>query len=283
MTAVPLSRHPADTPSVSLVIPVLNDTEALGNLLDAVTGWPRRPAQIVIVSAGAERNADNDVNTRTGESPGIEDSAPFGSNPEPGRPADLIQLATQHGAELLEAPRNRGAQLDIGARHATGEILWFLHADAQPDPAAMDAIESAIRRGAESGCFQFRFGGPGRAVKLVLERLIALRIRLGGIAYGDQGLFVLREVYASAGGFSHDPLFEEVRLVRALRRRGTFRALALPLRVSPRRWERDGWIRRTVHNRWLALGHALGFRPQSLARRYHRLNDRNEKTAGKPR
>ena len=54
----------------------------------------------------------------------------------------------------------------------------------------------------------------------------------------------------------------------ALRRQGRLRALDTPIGVSPRRWERDGWIRRTVENRLLALGFALGVNPARLARRY---------------
>ena len=70
------------------------------------------------------------------------------------------------------------------------------------------------------------------------------------------------------GGFAASPLFEEVRLVRRLRARGTFRVLDRALAVATRRWERDGWLKRTLHNRWLALRFALGGRPETLAARY---------------
>jgi len=41
--------------------------------------------------------------------------------------------------------------------------------------------------------------------------------------------------------------------------------------VATRRWERDGWLRRSLHNRWLALRFALGGRPEVLAARYPAL------------
>ncbi len=65
------------------------------------------------------------------------------------------------------------------------------------------------------------------------------------------------------------PLFEEVSLVRELRSAGRFDAVDATLGVSPRRWERDGWLRRTLNNRILALGYALGVPAEQLARRYH--------------
>src|SRR4029453_11616227 len=93
----------------------------------------------------------------------------------------------------------------------------------------------------------------------------------GGMVYGDQGIFVRRDVYHALGGFTEWPLFEEERLIRRLRARGTFRVLPRVVRVATRRWERDGWLARTLHNRWLALRFALGGRPEALAASYRAL------------
>jgi hypothetical protein len=133
---------------------------------------------------------------------------------------------------------------------------------------ALALIAAAVRDGAESGCFRFAFQGPPAWYKSALARLVALRIRCGGMVYGDQGIFARRDVYAKAGGFAAWPLFEEVRLVRRLRARGTFRVLDCAIGVATRRWERDGWLKRTLENRWLALRFALGGRPETLAARY---------------
>src|SRR5690606_8091020 len=132
------------------------------------------------------------------------------------------------------------------------------------------AIRRALAAGAESGCFAFSFQGRRTWYKSVLERAVAARLRLGGVAYGDQALFATRAAYEACGGFSDQPLFEEVRLVKRLRRRGTFRVLPERVGVSTRRWERDGWIARTAHNRWLALRYALGASPERLAGAYGR-------------
>ena len=104
--------------------------------------------------------------------------------------------------------------------------------------------------------------------KTAIGRLTNLRVKLGGIPYGDQGIFVRRDIYLKCGGFPHQPLFEEVRLVRRLRSRGRFRAIATPLGVSPRRWERDGWLRRCLDNRRLALAYACGTAAHRLANQY---------------
>ncbi len=184
------------------------------------------------------------------------------------RDDEAAQLCAQHGCRYLETSPNRGAQLHAGAEATRAPVIWFLHADAVTVPDSLEAIATAIAEGAESGCFRFAFQGPATWYKRLLERLVALRVGCGGIAYGDQGLFASREAYFACGGFAPQPLFEEVRLVKRLRARGTFRMLDDPLRVATRRWDRDGWCYRTLHNRWLALRFSLGASPETLAASY---------------
>lgn len=233
---------PAKCVDVSVIVPVWRDTPAAARLLAATRRWSPAPREIVVVAGEAD-------------------------------PA-LAEVCAEHGGRYLESPTNRGAQLDLGAHVATARALWFLHADAAVPPNALEIIDRALAAGAESGCFRFSFQGGRTWYKRLLEGSVALRVRLGGVAYGDQALFVTREAYEACAGFDHQPLFEEVRLVKRLRRRGTFRVLREPVRVSTRRWERDGWLRRTLHNRWLALRHGMGTPAERLAAAYMRADAR---------
>ena len=223
--------------SIAVVIPVLGDAAALDTLLARLAML--RPEQVIVVSGSAD--------------------------------AAVAAVCRRHACEHVQTLPNRGAQLDAGARRARAPVLWFLHADAGVPDDALALIAAAVRNGVESGCFKFVFQGPPAWYKSALARLIALRIRCGGMVYGDQGIFARRDVYAEVGGFAVLPLFEEVRLVRRLRARGTFRVLDRALGVATRRWERDGWLKRTLENRWLALRFALGGRPETLAARYRPL------------
>ncbi len=221
---------------IALVVPVHEDAAALERLLEQVAGWSAAPAEIIVAASRAD--------------------------------AALERLCRAHGARLLERPRNRGAQLDAGARAARAAALWFVHAHAEPPADGLETIAARLAAGIESGCFEFRFQGDRRWHKMLLERLVALRVRCGGIPYGDQALFATREAYAACGGFAHEPLFEESGLVRRLRNRGTFEIVESPVHVSTRRFERDGWLRRALANRWLAARHLLGTPAQALAREY---------------
>jgi rSAM/selenodomain-associated transferase 2 len=222
---------------IAVIIPVLGDATELDALLARLAA--QRPGETIVVSGRAD--------------------------------AAVAAVCDRHGCERVDAPANRGAQLAAGTRRASAAVLWFVHADAQLPDDALAVIAAAVRGGAESGCFRFAFQGRTTWYKRLLERLVALRIRCGGMVYGDQGIFVRRDVYFTLGGFAEWPLFEEVRLVRRLRARGTFSVLPRALAVATRRWERDGWLKRTLHNRWLALRFALGARPEALAASYRAL------------
>ncbi|ARO86836.1 glycosyl transferase family 2 [Nitrosospira lacus] len=221
--------------SFSAIIPCYHDEAKLADLLNQLQSLPHRPLEAVVVD-GADDKACREV-------------------------------CEQYGARWLAGEPCRGRQLLAGAALAQGDVLWFLHADNRLPPDPVTAMDLAIKRGAVGGYFRFRFDTPRAWPALLLEPAIALRCRFG-VPYGDQGLFMTRQAYAGAGGHSPWPLFEEVSLVRGLRRLGRFLPLREPLFVDPRRWHRDGWWRRTWVNRNLALAFARGVAPDQLAVRY---------------
>ena len=228
-----------DTPRLTAIVPVLCDDAALDRLLAALRRLDAPPERLIV--------ADGAMSEET------------------------AALCRRHSAHWLPCAGGRGPQLGAGVAGSrepdVAEVLWFLHADSRPDPRAARAIRLAVARGALGGYFRFRFDGARSGMKSFLERSIALRCRIG-MVYGDQGIFVTRAAYEAGPGFAAQPLFEEVPLVRFLKRTGGFVALDVPITVDPRRWERDGYLRRTLHNRVLALGHLLGVPPPRLAQWY---------------
>ena len=220
---------------VSIVIPTLADDASLASLLAAIRRWLRQPREIIVADGACS--------------------------------AAVRAACEHHGAIWLPSTPGRGLQLTNGAARAGGAVLWFVHADSRPHQDSLAAIVAAVDSECAGGCFRFRFDGRRQWIKPVLERCIAWRARFG-IPYGDQGLFATRAAFDASSGFAPTPLFEEVPLVKSLRRYGRFEVLALPILVSDRRWQRDGWLKRTLCNRLLAAGFALGVAPGRLARWY---------------
>ena len=220
----------------SVIIPCFHDEEKLACLLAQLQKLPYRPWEIIVVDAANSESC--------------------------------AEICTQFQAQRIVSEPCRGQQLLTGAAQARGDVLWFLHADAQLSTDPLTAMTKAIAQGAIGGYFRFRFAAPRAWPAFILEPMIALRCRIG-VPYGDQGIFMARSVYHQIGGHAPWPLFEEVPLVRAMRRVGKFLPLTAPIFIDPRRWQRDGWWRRTWHNRKLALNFMCGVTPQELASRYH--------------
>jgi hypothetical protein len=144
----------------------------------------------------------------------------------------------------------------------------FLHADCRLAPAGLDQIVAALADvRCVGGCFRQRIDAEGWFFRW-LERGNALRVRWCGLAYGDQAIFVRRDVFERLGGFSPIDLMEDLYFSKRLRRAGRVALLDGPLHVSARRWQQQGVVRQTACNWCLtALAH-LGVSPNRLARFY---------------
>jgi len=220
---------------VAVIIPTLDDDASLQRLVARLEHLDPAPDDVVVVDGAASESCQ--------------------------------ALCRGAGALWLPARPSRGGQLALGAARAAADVLWFLHAECEPHAAAIAAIRDSIEAGAVGGYFRFRFGGASSLTKRFLERCVAMRCRWG-VVYGDQGIYVTRSAYEATPGFTVQPIFEEVALIRALKRTSRFAPLDLPITVSPRRWERDGFFRRTLANRVLALAFLCGASPARLARWY---------------
>ena len=232
------------TPLVSIVIPVLHDTAELASLL-ATLAPGRHPT--------ADQSMAYEVVVVNGDS----------------SDASLRPLHRRFPTvEWAESTPGRARQMNHGARLATGQWLLFLHADACPEPGWVEAIQKADESGSIGGAFSFRLESTAPTAR-VLERGVDLRTRLFGLPYGDQGVFVRRHVFDDEGGYAELPIMEDLELVRRLRRRGPLTWSPVAIRVSARRWERDGWVRRSLLNVGLVGLFFVGMSPAWLARRYY--------------
>ena len=240
---------------VSVVIPVLRDTAPLEALLETLSTVGKD-------EAGSRSGSDFEVVVANGD------------------PADetLTPLRQRFPrVRWTDGPAGRAVQMNAGAARTRGRWLLFLHADTRPDPSWLEEFRRLDRQhpSAVGGAFTLRFRHPA-AVARILERGVALRVRWCGLPYGDQGIFVRHDVFNAIGGYSDLPIMEDIDLVLRVRRAGPLVWSPVTIEVSPRRWERDGWIRRSVLNLLLVGLFFVGVAPTWLAERYYR------KPAGSP-
>jgi glycosyltransferase involved in cell wall biosynthesis len=169
---------------------------------------------------------------------------------------------------VLRTEPGRGRQLRAGAAAALGDWLLVLHADARVTPEALaEAVEALGNRTVQCACWPLAIEGEGVWFR-VIELGAALRWRLFGLAYGDQGLLVRRSFYEAAGGYPELGFMEDVVLIRRLGRLARVVRFRTPLLTDARRWMREGPVRASLRNVALLSLYLAGAPPDRLARWY---------------
>jgi len=183
---------------------------------------------------------------------------------------DTPSVARPH-ATVVSSPPGRATQMNAGARRATGEVLLFLHADCRLPQGARDALVGAVEReGCVGGAFEHRNEHDHWLVRLT-SRVDNLRARWLHIFYGDQAVFVRKDVFRSIGGFREIPVMEDIEFSRRLRRAGHLSVLKGPVISSGRRWGMLGVWRTSLTHWLLTVLYLVGVSPVRIARLKRRL------------
>ena len=222
-------------PSLSIVMPVLNEAAGIGASLQALAPQRARGAEVIVVDGGSQD-------------------------------ATAAQAKPLADAVLL-APRGRARQMNAGAAQAVGEVLLFLHADTLLPPDADARVHEALGTGHDWGRFDVRIAGRHPMLRVVAAMMNA-RSRWTGIATGDQALFVRKSVFERVGGFPDQALMEDVELSRRLRMLSPPACLRQRVVTSGRRWEAQGVWRTIVLMWWLRWRYWRGAPPELLAQAY---------------
>lgn len=221
---------------LSVIIPVLNDAQALPVLLERLRPLLRQGCEVLIVDGGSEDGS--------------------------------AALAERAGFSVVRAARGRARQMNAGAARADGDMLLFLHADTHLPDGAVALVTQVLASGAHCwGRFDVRITGRHFMLRVV-GPMMNLRSRWSGIATGDQAMFVTRAVFDAVGGFPDQPLMEDIELSKRLRHITRPACIDRCVTTSGRRWETRG-VWRTILLMWrLRWAYWRGVSPHQLARAY---------------
>jgi len=208
---------------ISIIIPTINEANNLPLLLSDLSTI-HRDGEIIIVDCGSEDKT--------------------------------IDVANIYGAKVFKSEeRNRGLQLDIGAKNSKGDWLIFLHADTRLTHDWFREINSVLKRN-KNYIYYFKFKiNHKKIIYRVLEILVNFRSKYFKQPYGDQGLIIHRTTYFKNNGYRKIPLMEDVDFVRRLSKKD-LKQLNLPIFTSSRKWERTNIFVQAIKNwqfrrRWL--------------------------------
>ena len=218
-------------PRLSVIVPVLDDREALARLLPRLAS---PGIEVIVVDGGS---ADGSA-----------------------------QLARAAGAQVVSSTPGRGAQLAAGVQASAARRVWFVHADSLFDADAFDAVAEAP---SGWGRLRLAFDDDGTAMR-VIARFMHWRSRMTGICTGDQGIWADRALLEAVGGVPMLPLMEDVELSRRLKRQAAPQVLSVRIVTSARRWRQRGVVRTVLGMWWFRLRYYCGVSAVRLAEEYRR-------------
>jgi rSAM/selenodomain-associated transferase 2 len=222
---------------ISVIIPTLNEA---ANILQTIESVRQQDCEVEII---------------------VVDGGSVDGTPEIARPY----------VQVIDAPRGRAAQMNVGARATTGEVLLFLHGDSRLAPGALAQILKSLDNPGNAGrivggTFTLAFD-----VDHPMLRFYAFCSTIDWLVfrYGDEGIFVWRSIFEAMGGYAEIPLMEDIDLLRRLPRYGR-RVLIrnYPITTSARRFVEHGMVRQEVLNAALVAAWFAGVKPQTLAKWY---------------
>lgn len=224
--------------NISVIIPTYNEAGVIGETIRKARGYGGDAISEIIVVDGGSGDA-----TR--------------------------KEARRAGATTIESPRKgRAAQMNTGAGHARGNLLYFLHADSHPPPRYAAKILQAVEEGSDAGCFRLSFDD-----RHWLLRFYAwfTRFDIDLFRFGDQSLFMTRTAFSEIGGFREDHIvMEDQEIVRRVKRSYSFEVLDDTVTTSARKYQNAGIIKlQLVFGLILSL-YYLGVEQEQLVSVYHR-------------
>ncbi|MEQ9355007.1 TIGR04283 family arsenosugar biosynthesis glycosyltransferase [Coleofasciculus chthonoplastes] len=222
------------TEIISVIIPVLNEANTIGSVLDRLVNTDN--VEVIVVDGGSQD--------------------------------ETVSVARSRNVQVISTPPGRACQMNAGAAIATGDILLFLHADTRL-PANFYRL---IRQGLQdsktiAGAFELRIDSQQFGLRLI-ERLVNWRSRFFSMPYGDQAIFLKATVFHDIGGFANLPIMEDFEFICHLQPLGRITIVPASVLTSGRRWERLGIIKTTLINQLIILGYFFGVDPKKLVRWY---------------
>jgi len=177
---------------------------------------------------------------------------------EPALPPLLTRLEQESAVHevLVSAEGSRAKSLNAGAARASGELLWFLHADSGlADDSVARLLAAAERQPEALLFFDLAFAGDGGRLMRLNEWGANRRSRWLKLPFGDQGLACRSDVFAKIGPYREDAPYGEDHLLvwQAHCAKVPLVRVGAPLVTSARRYAEEGWLRLTLlyQYRWL--------------------------------
>jgi rSAM/selenodomain-associated transferase 2 len=224
---------------ISVVIPTYNEEENIARLVDDLRRYGGSQLAEIIVADAPSLDA-------------------------------TTQRAREAGARVVVSDRpGRAAQMNAGARLATGDVLYFVHADVRINPDFVQDIRQALDEGYTLGCYRYEFDSPRLLLKIntLFQRLDRIWCR-----GGDQTLFIPKGVFDTLGGYREDHrIMEDYEFIIRAQKEYRFKVIPKHVIVSARKYESNSYLRVNIANALVFWMYFRGVPQQKLIDTYKAL------------
>jgi len=224
---------------ISIIIPAYNEAENIGTLLErlqqATTSFPH---EIFVVDGGS---------------------------------VDATQkIAAQAGATVLQSPqKGRMHQMNFGAAQATGDLLYFVHADTLPPLSFVNDIQDALDEDYPIGCYYFKFNSDSKLLRINAWFTRFDKMWCRG---GDQTLFVTRKLFDELNGYCpKHKIMEEYDFIRRAREKYPFKIMSKAVLVSARKYDNNGYLKVQIANLLVFNMYRFGASQDRMVKFYRKM------------
>jgi len=225
--------------NISIIIPVLNEAAIIQSTLLELQ--KNQGIEIIVVDGGSQDNTTN--------------------------------IVQETEAKLITAAGGKAAQMNQGAQIAQSELLLFLHGDTFLPQNFIHMVNDTLKQPkVVAGAFELAISGNEKSLRWV-ELMVKLRSHLFRLPYGDQGIFVRKNLFEQIGGYRNLPIMEDFDLIQRLKQHGVIAIASGHVVTSSRRWQKLGVWQTTVINQLVIAGYYLGISPTKLRNLYCRQHD----------
>jgi rSAM/selenodomain-associated transferase 2 len=224
---------------VSVIIPTYNEEESIGKLINYLKKHgDERLLECIVVDGGSED--------------------------------ETVEIAQKKDVRVLKSKqKGRAAQMNMGYRYSSGNLLYFVHADSFPPKTYLDDLSTALKNGYKAGCYRFRFDSDRFLLKVNSYFTRFDRIMCRG---GDQTLFITRDLFEELGGFQNEfMIMEDYDLIQKIQRETTFKIIAKDVIVSPRKYDKNQYLKVNFANLVIFMMYFFGARQQTMVSAYKNL------------